>query len=731
MLTAIIICLIIVAIFNLGIGLIVLLGSKDERAHRIFFLLASSVFLWALGIAFFLLTTNLIFAEAWVAIYYTAAAFIAYLSLVFALNYPENTTRTSIMWLLLLPAIGVSATLLVPNGLIGSVHTGAGGHSVQLQGGWYLLYASYFIVYLYGAFLVIAARMRRAVKQRDTRLHKQLKYMLIGMVLAGTFGTFFNLIVPWFGNYGLIWVGPLFSFLYITTIFYAIIRHKLFDVRLAFARVVAYVLLIVTMAIAYGIGIFSSSALLFPGSTVDIWRDVVYVILALFLAFTFQPLKNFFDRITDRIFFRDDYKLETTLSELGNATVNEIDLRRLMHKAQQALYDALKPNFISSIVFQSEDDHVMLESFGVGDFVSDKREAHDALIEAVGRASIKEDVVFKRAISDARLYQELDRYGVACVLQLRTKHELNGYMFIGGKQNGTMYRNKDSQLLNTAADELAIAIQNALRFEEIEHFNERLQGEIHDATAELRQTNKKLHVLDDAKDEFISMASHQLRTPLTSVKGYLSMVLEGDVGKITSAQRKVLEEAYTSAQRMVYLISDFLNVSRIQTGKFVLERTQTDLAAILTDEIEQLRVMAQGRQLTIEYVAPSHFPFVYIDQDKFRQVMMNFIDNAIYYSRPNEKIIVSLTKEVNDLVFKVIDHGIGVPSQERHRLFTKFYRATNARKQRPDGTGIGLFMAQKVIVAHGGSIIFESKENKGSTFGFRLPLKDNTKKLEK
>jgi signal transduction histidine kinase len=282
-------------------------------------------------------------------------------------------------------------------------------------------------------------------------------------------------------------------------------------------------------------------------------------------------------------------------------------------------------------------------------------------------------------------------------------------------------------MISIAADTLAVAIQNGLRFEEIQEFNETLQRKVNDATVKLRGSNRKLHQLDEAKDEFISMASHQLRTPLTSVKGYLSMVLDGDVGKVTPEQRKVLEEAFNSSQRMVYLISDFLNVSRIQTGKFELERTQSNLAEVLSDEIAQLRIMASSRNLKIDYAQPSHFPVAYIDQDKFRQVMMNFIDNAIYYSNPNTTITISLTKEADDIVFKVMDQGIGVPAEERHRLFTKFYRATNAKKQRPDGTGIGLFMAQKVIVAHEGSIIFDSKENQGSTFGFRLPLKNNSK----
>ena len=120
-------------------------------------------------------------------------------------------------------------------------------------------------------------------------------------------------------------------------------------------------------------------------------------------------------------------------------------------------------------------------------------------------------------------------------------------------------------------------------------------------------------------------------------------------------------------------------------------------------------------------------PTIEADENKLRQVMMNFIDNAIYYSPAGGKVTVRVIKEPGAIVFKVIDTGIGVPAAERPKLFTKFFRATNARLQRPDGTGIGLYMAKKVVVAHGGAIIFETVDGKGSTFGFRLPLKDKLK----
>lgn len=319
---------------------------------------------------------------------------------------------------------------------------------------------------------------------------------------------------------------------------------------------------------------------------------------------------------------------------------------------------------------------------------------------------------------------------ITVLMRLAHDNQTLGYLALGEQRTGG-YTNRDIKVLETIADELVIAIQNALSVQEVRDLNVNLQARINEATKELMLSNKKLTKLDETKDEFISMASHQLRTPLTSVKGYISMVLDGDAGDISKQQRELLEQAFESSQRMVYLIGDFLNISRLRTGKFVLEPSKVDLARVVQEEVAQLRDSATTRGITIRYDKPTHVPPLTADENKLRQVMMNFLDNAMYYTLAGGTVNVELYKTHTGIVFKVVDSGIGVPKAEQAKLFTKFFRAPNARKQRPDGTGIGLYMAKKVVVAHGGSILFESKEGKGSTFGFKLPLVIDPRRFDK
>lgn len=334
-----------------------------------------------------------------------------------------------------------------------------------------------------------------------------------------------------------------------------------------------------------------------------------------------------------------------------------------------------------------------------------------------GRTSVKA----KNLHNEAETRRLLKSYQVDFVMPLIRGQEIIGFLFLGPKRRG-IYSAYDIGMVYDIKNEMAIAIQNAASLEAVKELNANLQQRIEAATDELRTSNEQLRGLDVAKDEFVSMASHQLRTPLTSVKGYISMVLEGDAGKISSMQRKLLREAFTSSERMVHLINDFLNVSRVQTGKFVVEKRPVDVAKLVKQEVRSLETAAEAHDLHLKAEVPPKPVVLNIDEGKIRQVIMNFIDNAIYYSRPDTDITVQLRVFPKEVRLEVTDHGIGVPAHQQSQLFTKFFRADNARTQRPDGTGVGLYLAKLVIDGHGGRLIFASKEGTGSTFGFKLPL---------
>jgi len=540
----------------------------------------------------------------------------------------------------------------------------------------------------------------------------QIRFIRYGVILSFIFGLLTNAIIPYIAqDWTLARSGPFLTVFLVSLISYAIVRHKLFDIRLVIARTIAYGLSVMVMALIYASFIFAATNVIFSdGEAQTISRDVqfLYIAAAVFLAFTFQPLKRFFDRITNRIFYRDGYNTQEKLKALGEVLAEEIDIKIISSRVSDLLVSTLKVSHLQLIVL--DESKVFYEHSTDGRKEVPSIKALEQLNKTVN--------LYDGSNGSKNLFR---KHNIDLITKIETQGELVGFLSLGSKSSGSIYTNQDVELLTIASKELAIALENAKNFAEIEAFNETLKKKIKTATTNLRQKNIKLRELDQAKDDFISMASHQLRTPLTTIKGYLSMLSDGDFGDLSKKQQEVTDLAFASSERMVYLIADLLNVSRIDTGKFTIEPSETDLVKMVQEEVDQLQRTASAKGLKLTAKLPKKFPIVMLDETKTRQVMMNFIDNAIYYT-PEGEVIVELKATKDSIAFEVSDTGIGVPDDAKSELFTKFYRAENARKTRPDGTGLGLFMAKKVITAQGGSVLYKTEENKGSTFGFRFSL---------
>jgi signal transduction histidine kinase len=548
---------------------------------------------------------------------------------------------------------------------------------------------------------------------KSTGIQKsQLLYFLLGTIPLFTFVPVNNFVLPViFKNHFLVIFTPLYIIAFASLIAYAIVSRKLFDIRAVVARSVAYLLVVVTITLVYGIGLFGIIDVIFRGPSHEALRQILSVILITPLALIFQRTKNFFDLKTRHLFFRDAYETQDIVDHMGRVVASEIDLYKILKQTRDILSATLKTSFIEFVLIKN--DKVYFEprtSKNIGRGI--------LTLEKVINDQHRDVLIVDEMRSLPHLRGELKGNNIAVSLRLKTQQQVVGYILFGNKRSGDIYTSQDKKMLKIVGNQLSVSMQNALRFEEIQNFNLTLQAKVEEATRKLRRNNEKLKALDETKDDFISMASHQLRTPLTSVKGYLSLVLEGDAGKLAPLQQQMLEQAFMSSQRMVYLIADLLNVSRLKTGKFIIESKPVNLATLINEEISQLTESVKSHQLTLEYNQPKDFPEIPLDETKIRQVVMNFTDNAIYYTQSGGHVTIELLDKPATIEFRVIDNGLGVPKDEQPHLFTKFYRAANARKARPDGTGLGLFMAKKVIAAQGGALIFESVEGKGSTFGF-------------
>jgi len=230
-------------------------------------------------------------------------------------------------------------------------------------------------------------------------------------------------------------------------------------------------------------------------------------------------------------------------------------------------------------------------------------------------------------------------------------------------------------------------------------------------------------IISKSKSEFISIAAHQLRTPLSAIKWALRLLIDGDEGPMTAAQIELLNKGYQTNEKMIQLVNDLLNVARIEEGRFGYEFKENDIIKVLSSVITSTNIVAKRKNINLIFNNSKIkiIPFVF-DDKKIGLVIQKLVDNAIKYTLDGGKVTVDINKKGGFIEIKVSDTGVGIPKNQIGRMFTKFYRGENVMRIQTSGSGLGLFITKNIVERHGGKISLESRENKGSVFTFTLPL---------
>lgn len=242
----------------------------------------------------------------------------------------------------------------------------------------------------------------------------------------------------------------------------------------------------------------------------------------------------------------------------------------------------------------------------------------------------------------------------------------------------------------------------------------------------LRDVTKEREI-NKMKTEFVSVASHQLRTPLSAIKWFIEMLINEDAGKINKQQKEFLDQAYLSNERMIKLVNDLLNVSRIEQGRLSVEPKPTNLNKLAEEVIAEINHQFVAKNIKFKFIKDNKLPKIKIDPNIIREVFKNLLNNAVSYTPGKGNITLKIEKKANDVLVSIKDTGIGIPKDQQNRLFEKFFRADNALTTETSGSGLGLYVVKSAIESSAGEIWFESKEGKGTSFYFKLPIKGSPK----
>lgn len=582
------------------------------------------------------------------------------------------------------------------------------GSSIAIMGQFYAFWGGFNA--LFGIWIIDNFIKRYKSSNFLNRLQLRYVFMGIGIMAIGTL--IVDVIIPViFDNSSYFWISSLFMIPFIGLSSYAIIKHRLFDIRLLIARSISYSLLLIILGGLYSSGLFIVSTLIIK-KTESVSALINSTILALIIAYTFQPLRSWLEKITNKIFFKERYETEDVLNNLSRTMSTSLTLNDLTFNVLTILSDKLRLTKTAFAIINDEKIKIVESQHHGKSLEITKRD-----IEKM--ADLKKLLILDE-MEESPLKDLMRENGVYLASPLSTKDHFIGLLLLGEKSSGDIFFNQDINLLSILGPELSVALQNAQRFEEISQFNVTLQEEVKKATSELESANEKLKKLDQVKDEFISIASHDLRSPMATVKNYIWLA-RSELGKAPEKAKEDLNIALESTEHGISLVADMLDVSRIEAGRIELNPEKLDIRKEAGLIVEELQKQASDKEIILTSDITEGL-VANADKERIHQVLTNLAGNAIKFTPEKGKVTIKGSKKEKMIEISITDTGIGIDKAEMGKLFTKFGKlesGTNVPSSQ--GTGLGLYISKNIIELSGGKIWVDSTPGKGSTFSFTLP----------
>lgn len=740
---------IIVGVISLTIPLYIFLKGKNREASIVYGILGILAGpLWALSLALFRESNTYEMALFWDRLIYLDAICIAPLFFLFTTKFPQKQKISSIIWIAIYSfAIFFSYHVLATDQFIKNIILNDEGNSVEIGWTYYIWFIWFSALMGFGVIIMV-----RAYKQLSGTIKDQARYIVAGAILPaiGTLPT--NAVLPMFGIYNYIWIGPFFLIGMNLTVAYGLTRTRFWG-RSTFFRFIIrpFLLWIISWITVLGWTLFVEY-----GTFNSHYIHRAYIIL--------------FSIFFIVIFLGADYFIRNRIIPMVKGYVNPITARDsfMMKTAAELDVDAIGNIFTKTVkaIFQTET---------VGIFAVDKADTKRVFYENIQQIPTSELIDFQRALENwksqhkkqsivvlseleydmmgsldfirnneiLKLMSFLKKYNLEVVMPIDRRVNLYGLCLFGKKGNEKNYTIEDINLLKIIVNTASVSISRAVLYREVKSFAQTLEQKVDIATTELKE---KVNALEEARRmerDMVDIMGHELRTPISIVKGsflfFVSLINKNISNKIFDNDRKKLLEYIDrineNVEREIALLERLLSATKVDKGIIELNREKVDIIDVIEDGIVGQEKLAKEKNLYLKFDKPKaealkKFPFVYADRARIQEVVDNFLNNAVKYTNKGG-VTVKIEHDTNRVTIHIHDTGIGIPKEEIKNLGKKFYRVQqytegsggrDVKIVRAGGTGLGLYVTFGLIERHGGKVWVTSEKEKGSTFHFTIPL---------
>ena len=731
------------AALNLALALIVYSKGGKDSFTRSYAAAVFSVAMWAFGHGMYNLPDHHS-SLFWFYFTYVAGAFIAGHFFRFATVFPDRHARPSSSLPALLLSNGfpslVLAGLISPQILVQSVTPMDSGTQVVFAKPIYILYSIGFSMLMGWGFLHLFTRYG----QSTGRQKMQIRYVVAGTGVATVFGSYFNLWLPWIGNTSLMWLGPHFSVLMIGFIAYAIVRHRLMDIRLILSRTIVYSLLLASTLVLYTMLILLAQRF-FQDKAGYITS---LVIGSLLIALGFEPLKKSFQKATEKVFFRGELDAQRLLGELGEIFGSVRDLERLLQNTAIRLYNAFRTDYTVLVALMDSEElsvmssgnreapripfkmnHPLVEYFSSstpGKYLKmpPKRESliQEELREAHAPAAMMDEA------TRGGLLVVMERHRIAVTVPIFTKDQFSGLIVLGHKKSGESFFPADLKLLEIIAQQAGVAIENAGLYRALQRQMEELKRS---QTEQLLQSAKLASI-----GELATNVAHEINNPLTSILGFASLMLEDMDDQ--SPHKKDLRIIESEAMRSRDIVRNLLDFAR----KRPVKRELTDINQLIQKTLNLLRHQADISNIILKEEYAHDLPTIIVDADQLKQVFINLIKNAFDAMPKGGTLAITTLAHLWDelsspggfhekepafsskmIEIRFKDTGMGISKENVNKIFDPFFTTKEEM-----GTGLGLAVSYGIIERHSGRLEVFTDKGEGATFVIKLPVKQEIHK---